>query len=192
MLQPLECSLSFITLAFHETNDYFSWITQYPTEIWKYYKELPVLYTESFLTLLISSQLYALQWPALLAARRIQILPMNQHASWPITFGPLVDHLTALCFTASSAVRASEFVYDLSAEDKLSAPLAICSQSVSEQCGTSWCGILQSNVCFCMTFMWNMDLLESVSGNFNVNFVIKEFPADKQFTVWWINLERDS
>jgi hypothetical protein len=35
--------------------------------------------------------------------------------------------------------------------------------------------------------------LESASKNFDVNFVVKEFPADKQFTIWWINLEqRDS
>jgi hypothetical protein len=57
---------------------------------------------------------------ALLAAKRIRIFPMNQHALWPITFGmkgsnELVDGLTALCFTASSVVPAWEFVYDLSA-----------------------------------------------------------------------------
>jgi hypothetical protein len=27
-------------------------------------------------------------------------------------------------------------------------------------------------------------LLESVGENFDVNFVVKEFPADKQFTIW--------
>jgi hypothetical protein len=38
-----------------------------------------------------------------------------------------------------------------------------------------------------------MDLLESVSKNFDANFVVKEFPADKQFTIWWINLvQQDS
>jgi hypothetical protein len=31
-----------------------------------------------------------------------------------------------------------------------------------------------------------MDLLESVGEN----FVMKEFPADKQFKIWWINLEQ--
>jgi hypothetical protein len=31
----------------------------------------------------------------------------------------------------------------------------------------------------------NTDLLESVGEN----FVMKEFPADKQFTIWWINLD---
>jgi hypothetical protein len=40
-----------------------------------------------------------------------------------------------------------------------------------------------------MTPMCNTDLLESVSENFVVNFVMKEFPADKQLTVWCINLE---
>jgi hypothetical protein len=29
-----------------------------------------------------------------------------------------------------------------------------------------------------------MDLLESVGENFDVNFMMKEFLADKQFVVW--------
>jgi hypothetical protein len=29
-----------------------------------------------------------------------------------------------------------------------------------------------------------MDLLESGGKNFNANFAMKEFPADKQLTVW--------
>jgi hypothetical protein len=41
-----------------------------------------------------------------------------------------------------------------------------------------------------MTPMWNTDLLESVSENLDVIFVIKEFPADKQFVIWWLNLEQ--
>jgi hypothetical protein len=41
---------------------------------------------------------------------------------------------------------------------------------------------------FCITPTWNMDLLESVGRNFDVNFMMKEFPADRQFTIWWINL----
>jgi hypothetical protein len=36
----------------------------------------------------------------------------------------------------------------------------------------------------------NTDLLESVGENFDVNFVMKEFPADKQFIIRWINLEQ--
>jgi hypothetical protein len=39
-----------------------------------------------------------------------------------------------------------------------------------------------------MTPMWNMDLLESAGENFDINFVMKEFPADKQISIWWINL----
>jgi hypothetical protein len=35
-----------------------------------------------------------------------------------------------------------------------------------------------------------MDLLEFVGKNFDVNFVMKEFPADKQSTIWRINLEQ--
>jgi hypothetical protein len=38
--------------------------------------------------------------------------------------------------------------------------------------------------------MWNMDLLESVGENFDVNFVMKEFPAYQQFIILWINLEQ--
>jgi hypothetical protein len=41
--------------------------------------------------------------------------------------------------------------------------------------------------------MWNMDLLESVGKNFDVNIMMKELPTDKQFIIWWINLDqRDS
>jgi hypothetical protein len=35
-----------------------------------------------------------------------------------------------------------------------------------------------------------MDLLESVGENFDINFVMKEFLADKQLTIWWIYLEQ--
>jgi hypothetical protein len=46
---------------------------------------------------------------------------------------------------------------------------------------------------FLYTPIWNADLLESVGENFDLCFVMEEFPADKQFTIWWINLEqRDS
>jgi hypothetical protein len=51
------------------------------------------------------------------------------------------------------------------------------SVTVSEQCGTSWCGILQSNVCFCTTPMCNTDLLETVGKNFNINFMMKKVPS---------------
>jgi hypothetical protein len=34
--------------------------------------------------------------------------------------------------------------------------------------------------------MWNTALLQSVSEN----FMMKEFPADKQFIIWWINLDQ--
>jgi hypothetical protein len=35
-----------------------------------------------------------------------------------------------------------------------------------------------------MALMLNTDLLESVSKNLDVNFVMKEFPAEKQFIIW--------
>jgi hypothetical protein len=63
------------------------------------------------------------------------------------------------------------------------------SVTISEQCVTSWCGVLQ-NMYFFMTPTWNTDLLESVGENFVVNFLKKEFPADKQFTIRWINLDQ--
>jgi hypothetical protein len=69
---------------------------------------------------------------ALLAAKRILILPTNQNAWWPIKFETkgsnwLLDRLMALCFMVNSMIC-----------QQVLAPLAICSQ----QCGTSCCGIL--------------------------------------------------
>jgi hypothetical protein len=56
-----------------------------------------------------------------------------------------------------------------------------------------WKSLLWSNMYFYITPMRNTDLLESVDENFDVNLLIKRFPADKQFTIWWLNLEkRDS
>jgi hypothetical protein len=71
-----------------------------------------------------------------LAARCIQILPINRYVSWPVTFGmkrtnKSVERLTTLCFTASSVVHAWEFDYDVSSRLQLSAP----------QCVTSSCRI---------------------------------------------------
>jgi hypothetical protein len=43
---------------------------------------------------------------------------------------------------------------------------------------------------FCMTPMWNTDLLESVGENFDVSLVMKEFSGVKQFTIWWVTLEQ--
>jgi hypothetical protein len=43
-----------------------------------------------------------------------------------------------------------------------------------------------SNVYFRMTPMWNTDLLESVGKI----FVMEEPLADRQFTIWWINLKQ--
>jgi hypothetical protein len=51
---------------------------------------------------------------------------------------------------------------------------------ISAQCGTSQYGILQSKAYCCMSPVRNTDLLESVDEN----FVLKEFPAEKRFTIW--------
>jgi hypothetical protein len=120
------------------------------------------------------------------AVRRIWILPMNQYAWWPITFGikgiiNFVDCLMALCFTASSAVHVWElFMICQQWAAIISSISHSFSITINEQCVLSWCY-------FSMTPTWNMDLLEGVSKNFDVNFVMKEFPADKQFTIWWTN-----
>jgi hypothetical protein len=54
-----------------------------------------------------------------------------------------VDCLTALCFTATIAVHAWEFVYNLSAAAAvITSNSHLFSVTVSVQCGTSWCGIL--------------------------------------------------
>jgi hypothetical protein len=67
-----------------------------------------------------------------------------------------------------------ESVYDLSAV--VSSTSNLFSATLSEQHGTSWCGILQSNIYFCTSPMRNTDLLESVGENVDVNFAMK-FPS---------------
>jgi hypothetical protein len=34
-----------------------------------------------------------------------------------------------------------------------------------------------------MTPAWKTDLVESIGENFDVNFMMKDFPADEQFTI---------
>jgi hypothetical protein len=97
-----------------------------------------------------------------------------------------VDRLMVLCFTASSAVHAWEFMICQQCAAVISSFSPLFSVTTSKQSVPSWHGTLQSNVYFCMTPTWNTDLLQNVY----VNFVMKEFPADKQFTIWWINLEQ--
>jgi hypothetical protein len=55
---------------------------------------------------------------------------------------------TVLCLTASIAVHAREFVYDLSAVDN-----SYQFFTVTEKCVTSWCTILWSNIYICKTPM---------------------------------------
>jgi hypothetical protein len=86
----------------------------------------------------------------------------------------------ALCFTVSREVHAWEFMICQQEAAVISSISHLFSVIVSEQHGTSWCNILQSNSYFCMTPVWNTDLLESVGEN----FVMKEFPVHKQFTIW--------
>jgi hypothetical protein len=50
--------------------------------------------------------------------------------------------------------------------------------TINMQCVPSCCGILKET-CISVTPMWNTDMLENVGENFDVNFVMKGFPADK-------------
>jgi hypothetical protein len=69
-----------------------------------------------------------------------------------------VDRLTVLCFTAKVRFICGNLWF-VSSGRQLSAPL------VSKQCVPSCCSILWSNVCFCTTPTWNLDLLENVWGS---------------------------
>jgi hypothetical protein len=92
-----------------------------------------------------------------------------------------VDRLKAFCFTASSAVHAWEFVYDLQKWAVVISSISrLLSVTINEQFVSSWCGILQSDVYFCT----DTYLLESAGKHFLLNFVMKELPAEKQFTIW--------
>jgi hypothetical protein len=95
-----------------------------------------------------------------------------------------------LCFTANGAVNAwNLFMNCQQWTEVISSISHLFLVTISEHYGPSWCGVLQSKVYFCMTPTWNTDLLKSVGGNFDISFVMKEFPADKRFTIWWINLD---
>jgi hypothetical protein len=73
-------------------------------EAWYY-----TLYTEvlTFVDWLTALRFAAAGAPP--SGKRIWILPMNQYAWWTIN---VMDSLTALCFTGSSAIHAWGFVYD--------------------------------------------------------------------------------
>jgi hypothetical protein len=43
-----------------------------------------------------------------------------------------------------------------------------------------------------MTPAWNMDLLESVGKNVYINFVMNDFPADEQSTIWCIKISAEA
>jgi hypothetical protein len=80
----------------------------------------------------------------------------------------------------------------VSSRQQLSAPWVICSQlTVGQQSGTTWFALLQSSVYFCMRPVWNTDLPESVSENFNANFMMKQAKkinnlVNKLRTMWFL------
>jgi hypothetical protein len=82
--------------------------------------------------------------------------------------------LTGLCFAVSNAVHPWEFMICQKQAAVTSSISNLFSVTVGELCGTSWCGILLSKLIFMYDTMWNKDLLK----NGDVNFVMKEFPAD--------------
>jgi hypothetical protein len=49
---------------------------------------------------------------------------------------------------------------------------------------------LEQHVFLYDSYVKKVYLLESVGENFDVNSMMKEFPANKQFTVLWINLDQ--
>jgi hypothetical protein len=85
---------------------------------------------------------------ALIAVRRTRILPINQHAQWPITFGMKgsngpVASLTAL-FQGKQcgSCLLSLFMICQQQAAVINSINHFFSFTVSEQCGTSWCSIL--------------------------------------------------
>jgi hypothetical protein len=58
------------------------------------------------------------------------------------------------------------------------------SVTVSEQCVISRCSMIQSNIYYCITPLWNMDMLENDYKHSEICFTMKEFRADKPFTIW--------
>jgi hypothetical protein len=49
---------------------------------------------------------------------------------------------------------------------------------------------LEQRVYFRMTATCNKDLLESGGENFDINFMMREFPPDKQLVLWLMNLQQ--
>jgi hypothetical protein len=45
-------------------------------------------------------------------------------------------------------------------------------------------GVCFRATCISLTHILNPDLLECVGENFDVNFMMKGFPAEKQLTIW--------
>jgi hypothetical protein len=82
-----------------------------------------------------------------LAERRIRILPMNQHAWWPITFDMKgINFWTAwqhyVSRRAVRFMRGSLFMTCQQQAAVISSISHLFSVTVSELCGTSWCCIL--------------------------------------------------
>jgi hypothetical protein len=95
-----------------------------------------------------------------------------------------VDRLTVLYYTASSVVNAWEFVYELSAV--ISSNSYLFSVSVSEQCGTSWCGnTLEQHVLLYVTHV-EYTSATKCQGKFHD----ERFPNIQKFINLLINLEQ--
>jgi hypothetical protein len=129
------------------------------------------------------------------AARCILILLINQYAWWPIKFGikgsiNFCGPLDGIMFhgeQCGSCVGIS--LWFVSSGQQLSAPLAVCSQLqlVSNVFRLGTVHFRATCISAWHLRTWNTDLLEIFDENSDVNFMMKEFPTDKQFTIWWMN-----
>jgi hypothetical protein len=96
------------------------------------------------------------------AERRRGILLMNQHAWWLVTFRTKGNSQLVGRGTVLHCVWEFEHGY-VRCRGHMSTTIRLLSVTVGSQCVTSLCGILQRKRIFCLTPMWDTDLIESVA-----------------------------
>jgi hypothetical protein len=110
------------------------------------------------------------------AARCMRVLSMTRHAWRLITFRMNENNKPVYDFCAvGSCYRCHELF--LPNKNLISSVL--------------WHGLLYFRAT--RISVWHLREIQicwKVSAKILTNFVVKEFPADKQFTIWWINLEQ--
>jgi hypothetical protein len=195
--QIFKCSPNFmyglINVTFHFNKTYFDYKYELPFIFFAkhvYNMRTCYNYREFFLTLLISSR--RLVHHQLRSAhefcQRIGMPDGRSRLEW----WEVINLWTAWRHYVSG--RAVPFMRGslcfVSSRQQLSSPLAICSRLQLVSSVVVLVRYTLVTLHLCMTPMWNTDLTETVGENFVVNFVMKEFAADKQFTILWINLDR--